>query len=68
VAAFRPHIRHGLVRDGLSRLAKHFASVTGVGPAHVADFEEVTDMEERNRIRRDAFERVQYLLEHSGAT
>lgn len=64
--AFRPHIEHGLVKDGLKRLAKHFSSVEGLAPTHVADFEEVTDVEERARIRRDAFEQVRYLLEELG--
>jgi hypothetical protein len=62
VSAFKPYGRNGLVRDGLRRLAKHFASVTSVGPTHVADFEEAADPGERERIRRDAFERVRYLL------
>ena len=64
--AFAPHIQQGLVKDGLRRLAKHFGSMDGVGPTHVADFEMITDAEERDRIRRDAFERVQYLLQRAG--
>lgn len=34
-----------------------------MGPKFVADFEEVDDTEERDRIMRDAYERVQALLE-----
>ena len=64
--AFAPHVQHVLVKDALPRLARHFGSVDGVGPAHVADFEMITDAEERARIRRDAFERVQYLLQRAG--
>ncbi len=64
--AFAPHIHHGLVKDGLQRLAKHFSSMDGIGPTHVADFEMVTDVEERGRVRRDVFERVQYLLKRTG--
>jgi hypothetical protein len=66
VAAFRSHLDHGLVQDGLKRLAKHFSSVDGVGPVHVAEFDGVTDPEERDRVRREAFERVQYLLGQLG--
>ena len=66
VDAFRPHVTHGLVRDGLSRLASHFRSVDDLGPTHVADFEETTDAEERARIRRDAYEQVHYLLKELG--
>ena len=64
--AFAPHIDHGLVQEGLTLLAKHFDSVDGVGPSHVADFAEVSDAEERARIRRDAFEQVRYVLEQLG--
>jgi len=66
VAAFEPHLQHGLVQDGLSRLANRFDSVTSVGPTHVANFLGVTDQEERERIRRDAFELVQHLLRELG--
>lgn len=64
--AFTPHIDHGLVKEGLTLLAKHFGSVDGVGPSHVADFAEVSDAEERARIRRDAFEQVRYVLDQLG--
>ena len=33
-----------------------------IGSVHVADFLEITDHEERDRLQRDAFERVNYLL------
>lgn len=62
-ARFRTNLFHGLVQDGMKRLARHFSSVEGVGPTHVAEFDGVTDPEERNRVRREAYERVQYLLE-----
>jgi hypothetical protein len=66
--AFAPHIDHGLVKEGLTLLAKYFDSVDGVGPSHVADFAEVSDAEERARIRRDAFEQVRYVLDQLGIT
>jgi hypothetical protein len=62
IQTFKPHIGDRLVKEGLKNIAKHFESIEHVGPTHVTDFEEVTDMEERERIRRDAFERVSYLL------
>ena len=58
----RPYIGHGLVREGLEKIAEKFASPGHVGPKFVADFEEITDPEERELIQRDAFERVGYLL------
>ena len=59
----KPHMRHGLVKEGLAKIGKHFASERHVGPKSVADFEEITDAEERDIRERDAYERVRYLLE-----
>jgi hypothetical protein len=55
-------MRNGLVREGLEKIAAAFASVDHVGPVSVADFEEVTDTEDRALLCRDAFERVSLLL------
>lgn len=62
VDEFKPHINHGLVLEGLEKIAQHFASENHVGPKFVADFEEVVDPEEREFLQRDAYERVNYLL------
>ena len=62
VDEFKPHINHGLVLEGLEKIAQHFASESHVGPKFVADFEEVVDPEEREFLQRDAYERVNYLL------
>jgi hypothetical protein len=61
--AFRPHLKHGLIREGIEKIRKHFSSLDHIGPKFVADFEEVEDPDERARIMRDAYERVQALLE-----
>jgi hypothetical protein len=45
-----------------------FESVSHTGPKFVADFEEITDPEQRQLVERDAFERVQYLLKEIAAT
>jgi len=60
--AIRPHIDHGLVREGLRKISEKFASPGHVGPKFVADFEDVLDPEERAVLLRDAFEKVDYLL------
>jgi len=65
-AEFAPHIRHGLVREGLQHIAEKFASPDHIGPKSVADFEELTDPEERDLLQRDAYERVQDLLRNLG--
>lgn len=59
---FHPYMQHGLVREGLVKVAAAFASVEHVGPVSVADFDEVTDPEDRALLCRDAFERVSMLL------
>lgn len=66
VAEFRPHLGNGLVYEGLAKLAKNFKTVEHTGPRFVADFEEITDEEDRRQIERDAFERVGYLLKELG--
>lgn len=58
----KSHLDHGLVKEGLQKTAKHFASESHVGPTAVADFEEISDPEERELIQRDAYERVSYVL------
>ena len=59
---FRPFMDEGLTRQGLDCISEKFASPGHIGPKHVADFEEVADDEERERIIRDSFERVDFLL------
>jgi predicted nucleotidyltransferase len=66
VAEFKPHLENGLIKEGLEKLTKNFSSIDHIGPKFVADFEEVTDPEERELIERDAFERVRYLVNELG--
>ena len=63
VDEFRPHLSHGLVREGLRKIADKFASPEHVGPRFVADFDGLDDPEERALRQRDAHERVAMLLE-----
>lgn len=58
----QPHIGHGLVQEGLRKIAGKFATVTHAGPKFVADFEDVREPEERAVLMRDAFEKMDYLL------
>jgi len=67
VEEFRPHIHHGLVMEGLEKIAKHFASEKHTGPTFVADFEGEIDTESRELLQRDAFERITYILEKLGS-
>lgn len=51
-----------LVQEALDILADKYADTDQVGPVHVANFQEITDKDERELVQRDAFERVQALL------
>jgi hypothetical protein len=66
VEEFRPHLAHGLVQEGLTKIAKHFFSIEAIGPKFVADFEEADDPEEVERIVRDAYERINAFLSRLG--
>ncbi|MBP7936807.1 MAG: hypothetical protein KA354_19365 [Phycisphaerae bacterium] len=63
---FRPHLSHALVREGLEKIKEKFASPADSGPQWVADFDELTDPQDRAARQRDAFERVNRLLELLG--
>ena len=62
VDEFQPHLGNSLVQEALAKIAEKFASPEHVGPKHVADFDDLADPEERARIQRDAFERVNALV------
>ncbi len=64
--AFRPHLSNKLVAEGLGKIRDKFQSVAHVGPVSCADFEEITDREDREVRERDAFERVNDLLQRLG--
>ena len=66
IEQFRPHVGHGLVREGLAKIADKFGSPDHMGPKFVADFEEIDDSEERALLQRDAYERIDYLLRKLG--
>jgi len=51
-----------LVKESLQYIAEKFSSPAAVGPTHVADFEELIVPSERDLIQRDAFERINQLL------
>ena len=62
----RQHLHHGLVQEGLKKIADKFASPDHMGPKFVADFEDIQDQEERAIRMRDAYERVSHLLQLLG--
>lgn len=54
-----------LVQEAWDILKDKFASPDHVGPRHIAEFLELSDQDEADRIKRDAYERVLYLAENS---
>lgn len=64
VEEFNPFLGNKLVKEALKHLANNFSSPTAVGPTHVANFEEISDSEDRALIQRDVFERIQYLISY----
>jgi hypothetical protein len=63
---FKPFLKNTLVREGLGKIWRKFESVDSIGPVWVANFLERFDPEERERIQRDAFERVKAFLDGLG--
>jgi len=66
VDEFRIYLSNGLVQEGLTNISEKFASPEHIGPRQVTDFDAITDSEEREARQRDAYERVNYLLEKLG--
>jgi len=60
---FHPLLENIPVQEALGNLAEKFVSPDHAGPKYVADFEGITDSEERAFLQRDAFERVNALLD-----
>ena len=62
----RPLVGNKLAQEGLGKIIAKFATVDGIGPTWVADFLEITDQEERERVRRESFELINTLMEKLG--
>jgi predicted nucleotidyltransferase len=66
VKAFKPYLKLALVKEGLQKIAGKFATLDHIGPKDVAEFDETLDEEERTIRQRDAFERINFLLQQLG--
>jgi hypothetical protein len=60
--AFRSFPDHPLIQEGLTILSEKFSTADSVGPVFVTNFLDETDPDSRALIQRDAYERVQYLV------
>ncbi len=61
--AFRSPLGNKLVAEGLAKIRSKFLSPEHFGPVAVADFLEITDSETRAIVTRDAYERLNTLLD-----
>jgi hypothetical protein len=64
IKEFDPYKKHGLVKETLEILSAKFKSPEHTGPVDVVNFLEIDNVEERERIQRDAYERVDFLIKH----
>ncbi|OPZ82581.1 MAG: hypothetical protein BWY77_00098 [bacterium ADurb.Bin431] len=62
IVEIKSHLGSKLVVEGMAKISEKFQSPDYIGPKLIADFEGITDPEERARIQRDAFERIDYIL------
>lgn len=60
---FQEIIAHGLVNEGLAKIKLKFQSIEDYGPSSVVAFEELQERSEQGRLRRDAFEQVNAVLD-----
>ena len=65
-AAFQPYMSNKLLVEGLKRVAEGFKTIDHIGPNSAADFDNMHESDERQLRKRDAFERVHYLLSKLG--
>jgi len=61
--AFEPYIKRKLAVEGLNYIAEKFGSPDDSGAESIIRFLEITDEDEKARVKRGAFERVHKLLE-----
>lgn len=60
---FTPYIGKELVQQMREKLQEKFASINHAGPADIVSFLDITDDEEIDRIKQDAYQKVHYLVD-----
>jgi len=58
VRIFQPYKSNKLVREGLGKIKAKFKDINAPGPVWLINFEDIDDEEEKNRVKRDAYERI----------
>jgi hypothetical protein len=54
---------HGLMKEALRNIEGQFKNVKSMGPVSVATFMAITDKEEFDRVTRDAYELLQFIIQ-----
>lgn len=60
---FKDYLEHGLVKGMIEKLSEKFSSPEHSGPVDVASFKEISDDDELDIVKRDAYEQVNSLIE-----
>jgi len=66
VKIFKPLKSNKLLREGLGKIRAKFKNLDAPGPIWLINFEDVDEEEERERLKRDAYERVNAFLDALG--
>ena len=60
---FKPVLPNRLVQEGLGKIRSKFEKINSIGPKWIVNFEGIADEESKELIQRDAFERINALLD-----
>jgi hypothetical protein len=66
VEIFKPVTNNNLVKEGLGKILAKFNGVNSIGPTWLVKFLDIEEQDERERVKRDSFERVVFLMEKLG--
>jgi len=66
VKTFQSFKYNKLVREGLGKIKAKFKNIDAPGPVWVINFEDIDDEEEKERVKRDVYERINAFLDTLG--
>jgi dissimilatory sulfite reductase (desulfoviridin) alpha/beta subunit len=66
VKIFKPVRSDKLVKEGLGKIKAKFKDVNSIGPAWITTFQDTVDVEEKELIKRDAYERINTFIDKLG--
>ncbi len=66
VEIFKPVTDNNLVKEGLGKILVKFNGINSIGPTWLVKFLDIEDNDERERVKRDSFERVAALIKKLG--